>query len=206
MNKKEIRDRCLKLRREIIDREEKNKKILGRIIDTDVYKNSQVIGIYASTIYEVDTINLIKYSLSIGKIVCVPVVEGNTMNFYKIDSIDSLNILNRYGILEPDPNSSICINGDFIDLFITPIVSFDANRNRVGYGGGYYDRYLDGLPGIKMGIAYDSQKVKKINTEPTDIRLDIIITEKDIFTNIKMYATIDDVKRALKKKSKINLF
>ena len=56
MNKTEIRKQYLKLRKEIIDREDKNKKIMGRIIDTEIYKNSQVIGIYVSTDCEVDTI------------------------------------------------------------------------------------------------------------------------------------------------------
>ena len=206
MNKTEIRKQYLKLRKEIIDREDKNKKIMGRIIDTEIYKNSQVIGIYVSTDCEVDTIELIKYSLCIGKIVCVPVVNGGTMLFYKIDSIDALDSKNKYGILEPDPNNSICINGDFIDLFIMPIVSFDKSRNRIGYGGGYYDKYLNNLPGVKIGIAFSIQKAEKIIAEQTDVRPDTIITEHDIFTNMKMYATIDDVKRALKKKSTVNLF
>ena len=87
-----------------------------------------------------------------------------------------------------------------------PIVSFDKSRNRIGYGGGYYDKYLNNLPGVKMGIAFSIQKIEKIDTEQTDVRLDTIITERDIFTNMKMYATIDDVKRALKKKSKDYVF
>ena len=99
------------------------------------------------------------------------------MNFFVWSINDPLNI-NKYGIPEPITNKIL-----YPDILLVPLVAYDEDRNRVGYGGGFYDRYIKKIKRIKkvltIGIAFSYQKVKKIPIEKNDIKLDFIITEKN---------------------------
>ena len=101
------------------------------------------------------------------------------MNFFE-HSISDPFIINKYGISEP--SSSKKVNPDIIFI---PLVAFDRNLNRLGYGGGFYDRYLEKIRKIKktvnIGLAFSHQRVKKIPISKFDKKLDYIITEKEIF-------------------------
>ena len=98
------------------------------------------------------------------------------MNFYQWSLKDPLTI-NKFGIPEPIANKIVYPN-----ILLVPLVAFDKNFNRIGYGGGFYDRYIKRISKIKkiytIGLAYNFQKVKKIPTNKYDIKLDFIITEK----------------------------
>ena len=98
------------------------------------------------------------------------------MNFYQWSLKDPLTI-NKFGIPEPITNKIVYPN-----ILLVPLVAFDKNFNRIGYGGGFYDRYIKRISKIKkiykIGLAYNFQKVKKIPTNKYDIKLDFIITEK----------------------------
>ena len=99
------------------------------------------------------------------------------MNFFEWSAHDPLSI-NRYGI--PEPISSKVI---YPDIILVPLVAYDKNCNRVGYGGGFYDRYIKKIRKIKIiltiGIAFSYQRIEKIPIEKNDIRLDFIVTEKN---------------------------
>lgn len=99
---------------------------------------------------------------------CYPKVEGKIINFYIPDSFTK----GVYGILEPNGE---LVKKEDIDIIIVPLLYFDKYNNRVGYGGGYYDRYLADYKGITIGVAYDFQEVDKIDVKPTDVKLDYII-------------------------------
>ena len=98
------------------------------------------------------------------------------MNFFKWSTSDPL-IINKYGIPEP---SSFFLKTP--DILLVPLVAFDEYLNRIGYGGGYYDRYINKVKKhkkiITIGLAYSFQKVKKISTNKHDMKLDHIVTEK----------------------------
>ena len=100
------------------------------------------------------------------------------MDFYKWNINDPLNI-NKYGIPEPIPTNII-----YPDVILIPMVAFDKNLNRLGYGGGYYDRLIDKLSKkkkiLKIGLALTVQKIKNIPVTKHDKKLDYIITEKYI--------------------------
>ena len=100
------------------------------------------------------------------------------MNFYEWLKNDPLKI-NKYGIAEP-----ISLKKIYPDIIFVPLVAYDADLNRLGYGGGYYDRYLDKIKNIKkvlkIGLAFSYQKLKKIPINKYDKKLDLIITEKKI--------------------------
>ena len=111
-------------------------------------------------------------------IISLPKISKNSsMNFFVWSTNDPLNI-NEYGIPEPITNRMI-----FPDVLLVPLVAYDKNCNRVGYGGGFYDRYIKRTKKIKniltIGLAFSYQKVKKIPIEKNDVKLDFIITEKD---------------------------
>ena len=99
---------------------------------------------------------------------CYPRVEGKNMNFYIPNSFTK----GVYGILEPIGE---LMKKEDIDIIIVPLLYFDKDNNRVGYGGGYYDRYLANYKGITIGVAYDFQEVEKIDVKPTDVKLNYII-------------------------------
>ena len=114
----------------------------------------------------------LKYIISLPKI-----SQNSNMNFFIWSTNEPLNI-NKYGIPEPINNEII-----YPDVLLVPLVAYDKNFNRVGYGGGFYDRYLKRIKKIKnvltIGLAFSYQKVKKIPIEKNDIKLDFIVTEKN---------------------------
>ena len=108
-----------------------------------------------------------------------PVIKNDNMMDAYITDNDYIE--NKYHILEPDINKSTLINKNDIDIVIVPCVGFDENKYRLGYGGGYYDRYLKDLSALKIGVAFEIQKVDNIPYEKNDIVLDIIISEDNIY-------------------------
>ena len=100
------------------------------------------------------------------------------MDYYKWSFSDPLRI-NKYGIPEPENKKII-----YPDILFIPLVAFDKNLNRVGYGGGFYDRYIQKIKRKKkiilIGLAYSFQKVKRIPINKYDMKLDFIITEKNV--------------------------
>ena len=141
--------------------------------------NSKIIGCYYPFNYELDILNILdvmekkKYSLSLPKI-----SKNNEMNFFKWSGSDPLKI-NKYGIPEPTSDKKI-----HPDILLIPLVGFDDQLNRLGYGGGYYDRYLLKTKSnnklLKIGVGFSFQKVKSLPTNKYDQKLDYIITEKKI--------------------------
>ena len=98
------------------------------------------------------------------------------MDFFYWSTKDPLKI-NKYGIPEPISNKV-----KYPDILLVPLVAYDKNLNRIGYGGGFYDRYIKKIKKnkkiITIGLAYSFQKVKKIPVNDYDIKLDFVVTEK----------------------------
>lgn len=179
MTKRETRSMMLEIRRNESPEKLKllSELITGRLLETDIYKSRKNILTYVSYNNEADTINLIEHALHDKKNVYVPKVYGDVMHFHLIGALSELKP-SKLGILEPETD-------DFDDpdsgLMIMPGVAFDTNCNRIGYGGGYYDRYIFLHPGlIKAAIAYDFQIVPEVEPDAHDICPDMIITEKRI--------------------------
>lgn len=151
-----------------------NDIILNKILLHPRYQSSKMVGIYVSLPDEVSTHDLIKHTLKYKR-VCVPKIENKTMNFYEISSFKELKE-GHFHVLEPINKNLISYQD--IDLMITPLLAFDENLYRVGYGKGYYDKYFSkGFHGYKLGIAFSCQKVDKIKIDQYDYQLDEIITE-----------------------------
>lgn len=137
--------------------------------------NAKRIGIYCSTRGEVDTYGLMEHWFWDKDIsIYVPKVTGETMDFFRISSFKDLS-MGRFGILKPQTDDKI--NPDELEVIIVPIVAFDKYKHRIGFGKGYYDRYLKQTSARKIGIAFSFQEVDEILVDPFDVDCDIVITE-----------------------------
>ena len=175
-----------KLRKKIIRiRETINKKNIqinfNQILKT--FKKEKIskgiIGGYYPVNFEVDDLMLLKKLEKKKFDISLPVIKKKfQMNFYKWSFTDLLKI-NKYGIPEPETKNIV-----YPDVLLIPLVAFDKNLNRLGYGGGYYDRLIKKLSKkkkiIKIGLALSVQKINKVPTNVYDQKLDYIITNKYI--------------------------
>lgn len=171
-NKEELRKKYLKIRKEIENKEIRDSGIFQRITELPEYKESKLILTYVSLEDEVDTIKLIEYSLQRGKQVAVPKCEGSSINFYYINSIEELKE-GCFKVKEPQ-NSNRVINFDN-SICIIPGVSFDKQKNRIGYGKGYYDRFFQKYEGVKIGLTYNECICDKLDVNEYDKKVDQVI-------------------------------
>ncbi len=174
-NSKEQLRQIYKLKRKDI----KNKKQKDNIIFSKVIRNSNVLKsdtilLYFSKEEEVDTVPLIDYFLSMGKIVGLPKTQEKSIVFYSLISKEKIK-LGKYNIFEPISNQKIT---DFSNsICIVPGICFDKNNFRIGYGGGYYDRFLSNYIGYKIGLSYQDCIIDKIAVDKYDQKVDIVITD-----------------------------
>ncbi|MCQ2969678.1 MAG: 5-formyltetrahydrofolate cyclo-ligase, partial [Clostridium sp.] len=179
MDKKLIRKRILNIRNNISSevRNTKDKLIYYIFINSDLYKKSKDIFIYVSFGSEVNTHEIIKQAISDKKNVYVPKtnIKKKEMIAVKIYSFDELRVDN-YGILEPISVDKERISSDF-DIIVMPGVAFDKEGNRIGYGGGYYDKYLEKniIKSQKVALAYEEQILEKIESDFYDMKVNFII-------------------------------
>ena len=176
VNKKEYRDILFNIRNKIINKEEKSSLITEKIINDSWYKDAKVVAVYKSLQSEVDTTNLIKDCFEKGKVVLLPKIENDFMNFYKIDK-DELLFKSSFGVEEPLGKSEKLYKPDEIELMIVPGVGFDKENNRIGFGKGYYDKYLQNLNIKTIGICFKEQIIDKLPHDELDIRMNKIICD-----------------------------
>ena len=179
MLKNHIRKKIIKIR------EIKNKnnlqvktRFLKEILKTKKLKN-KIVGSYFPVNFEADTFNIMKMLKQKDFKLSLPVISSKfEMNFYYWDLDDPLHV-NKFGIPEPKSKNKLMPS-----ILLIPMVAFDNKLNRMGYGGGYYDRFLKKYEKeniIKIGIAITCQEVKKLPTNIFDKKMDYILTEKKLF-------------------------
>ena len=179
MNKSQIRNKTFKIRKKLFDKDLK--------IDSDKFisflkknrLNLKNFGGYYPSNYEIDDLAILDLLEKKNFKVSLPIIKkDNQMNFCSWSRGDPLRV-NKFGI--PEPVSSKIF---YPDILLVPLVAYDNNLNRLGYGGGYYDRYIEKLEKtkkiIKIGLAFSFQKISSIPIDQYDKRLDFIITEKEI--------------------------
>ena len=179
MLKSKIRNKILKIR-------EKNNKKNIQIDFNQIVKifkkekiTKKIIGGYYPVNFEVDDLELLKKFEKNKFHISLPVIKKNfQMDFYKWSFSDPLKI-NKYGIPEPETKNIV-----YPDVILVPLVAFDKNLNRLGYGGGYYDRLIKKLSKkkkiIKIGLALSVQKIDEVPINVYDQKLDYIVTNKYI--------------------------
>ena len=179
MNKHKLRSQILELRKK---NQNKNFEINVNIFFSFLKKNNYIfknVGGYFSSNYEIDDLKILKFLEKKNFNILLPVIKkNNQMDFFKWSANDPLKI-NKFGIPEPVGRKIF-----FPDILLIPLVSYDRKLNRLGYGGGFYDRYIEKIEKhkkiIKIGLAFSYQKTKKIPINKFDKKLDFIINEKEI--------------------------
>ncbi len=178
MNKSSIRKKILKVRKKKSKNLEINFNKILKLLNKSK-TSGKIIGGYYPCNHEVNTIKILEKFEKLNYQISLPKIKKNSqMDFFKW-SVKDLLSLNKYGIPEPITDKIVYPN-----ILLVPLVAFDKHLNRIGYGGGFYDRYLEKVMKVKniitIGLAYSFQKVQKIPINKYDIKLDFIITnEKD---------------------------
>ena len=180
-SKKEIRAEVKRNRRDASPEQirENSNLICEKFLSLPEYKEAEVVFAYMDCKNEVETKKVIEQCWKDNKTIAVPKVFGEIMKHYVITSYDDLE-KGYFGIPEPKHENLqeiVCEDG----LMILPGVAFDVSRHRVGYGGGFYDRYLEAHPDMKkIAFAFEFQVFPQVPFENFDIKPEIIITEKRI--------------------------
>lgn len=158
----------------------KSEQIFSRLEELSLWKEENVIFSYVSYNQEVATRTRMEHWIRSGKKLAVPKVMGEQISFFQISSLDDL-VEGYQGIWEPV--TGVCADGKD-GILLMPGLAFDNEFHRLGYGGGFYDRYLNGHNNAKLtciALAYEYQVYKEIPSEPHDQLVDIIITEQSVY-------------------------
>lgn len=148
------------------------------VLASAVYARSDSLALYAPVHNEVHTERLLKAALESGKRVCFPRLENGLVVFVEVAEGDDLQT-GQFGVAEPQGQAVIA--PELLDLVMVPGVGFDRQGHRIGYGLGYYDRALaECNHATFVGLAYSFQVVERLPEEEHDIRLDYLVTEKEM--------------------------
>lgn len=155
------------------------KKIRQKLFSLPYFKKAKVIFCYVSKPDEVDTLEIIHRLFQASRNVVVPRVKGKKLSPFLIEHFDHLEE-GTFGIFEPKRYQPK-IKSNAIDCAIVPGIAFDRQGHRLGYGHGYFDRFLKKLKCKKIGICFDFQIVDKLKTHAYDTPVDVVVTEKKIY-------------------------
>lgn len=180
MNKNETRIKFKEIR----------KKLRGNItedfFESDIYLNAHKIFTFVSYGSEINTCNIIRKAFEDKKIVAVPYMTGkpHDMVFLRINSFDELKP-NKIGISEPEYNVENIVSSDKNTLVIVPGLAFDSEFYRIGYGGGYYDKYLsENEYAAAAGICFEEQITDRVPKDEYDVKMDLIVTDRRILRRV----------------------
>lgn len=189
--KKELRNIAKEYRKSLSIQERCNKsaEICERLKKQQEFQGADVILMYASLPDEIDTLTLLNDLLKENKkdIYC-PLTNGDTMEFYQVKSLDELKEGN-FHVLEPKADNSkiFAPKPDKRYCMILPGLMFDKSGNRLGYGKGFYDKYLAGIDKsmhiTTIGLCYEGLLQEQMITEDTDQKVDFVVTEEVVFRN-----------------------
>lgn len=186
MSKETVRKETLEKRKNMTceDLIEKSSSVLEKLLSSDFYKNSNTIMAYIDFRNEVKTEKIIKTAIADGKRVVVPIsiVETRQLVLSEIINYDEELQAGAYGIFEPKAEYIREIDPSLVDMVLIPGVAFDERGFRVGYGAGYYDRFLEKVRSDvpKIALSFELQMVDYAFEDSHDIAVDLIITEDRI--------------------------
>ncbi len=178
--KKDIRKRIIKERSEQdpVTWKSHTDEIVKKVTGMNLFREATDIYCYMDFGGEVGTRDLIQEAWKLGKTVWIPRIDGDNMDFFEITSFDELH-QGTFGVMEPNGEN----RADGEDgLVIVPGVAFDRDRNRIGFGKGYYDKYLSAHKRLRtIAVAFKLQIVDKVPAEEMDIRPEMLVTEDVVY-------------------------
>ena len=180
-DKKELRSYIKTKRKSVENKAEKDGLVAQNLLSLDEIKKADTVLCYISLDDEICTDEIVRVLLDSDKSVGAPYCVDNNgnMDFYYITDFDDLRI-QSFGVREPVIEKCKKVTSFDNTIIILPGLCFDSNGNRLGYGKGYYDRFLQIHSLISVGLCYNSLIVKKVPTDMYDKKADIIVTENDI--------------------------
>jgi len=191
-SRSQIRQKIRQQRRALDDSQRKiaTSEFFYRLINTSLFRNSQRIACYLACDGEIDIERVMYRAWQMKKTVYLPVLDGMNRSrlWFAPFAKDSHMVLNQYGIPEPVVSQQKIISASELDLMLLPLVAFDDKGNRLGMGGGYYDRTLAYIkrrniwkkPHV-VGVAYEFQQVSELKSECWDVPLQCIVTDRNVF-------------------------
>lgn len=179
--KSELRKRLIAKRKQLHNKAD-DVKICDNLICSDIYLNAKIVLFYAALNDEINVDSCIQDALMLGKKVALPVcLDGSgNMEFYYINSLNDLKT-GFFGVREPDVSKcSICRDFDG-SLCVVPAVAYDKNGYRLGYGKGYYDRFLENFSSLSVGLCYNEMVNDELPAGDYDLPVNYIITQDNTF-------------------------
>ena len=161
-----------------------NFNLLFKLIKRQFHNKKITIGGYYPSYYEADVTNFLKEAIKKKFKIALPVLQTSSLMCFRSWNTKEPLYINKFGMLEPENKKKEI----FPDIIIVPLVAFDNQLNRIGYGKGYYDRYLRKIQKIKskaifLGMAYYFQKCQNIPINKHDFKLDYIFTERGLISS-----------------------
>ncbi|KGX85025.1 5-formyltetrahydrofolate cyclo-ligase [Pontibacillus marinus] len=160
------------------ERESKVINIHKALLNTSSYQNAKVIGCTISQEHEIDTKPIIEQAWKDGKTIAVPKCNAKQkeLTFRKLTSFEELETV-YFGLKEPKEEETEVVTKERIDLMLVPGLMFDQRGYRIGYGGGFYDRYLEYFNQTTIALATEEQLMNQVPNDPFDIPVQHLITE-----------------------------
>lgn len=153
-----------------------SKKIQKNLKKIEAYRTAKAIAAYYSIGSEVKTHGILQEILSEGKTLALPRVEGDELVFCNVRRFEDLE-KGEYGIMEPKQN---CPIEDRFDVILVPAVAMTRTGQRLGYGKGFYDRFLANTDATTIALAYSKSILKNIPSSDEDIKIQWVVTEDDV--------------------------
>jgi 5-formyltetrahydrofolate cyclo-ligase len=161
-------------------REQTSAAICARIQELDAFARAGTVGIYLALPGEVILDELVLRCRELGKRVCVPVFDEAAQVCVMAEWHANIDLVSgKWDVLEPSEHRLVA--DDAIDLMLVPGVAFDQHGERLGRGGGYYDRMLERSGAYHLGVAFDFQLVEALSPEPHDVAMDLVVTERHFY-------------------------
>jgi 5-formyltetrahydrofolate cyclo-ligase len=184
----EMRQHNRKRRAELTPRqlEQASAALAHKVMSLDVYAQSQRLAVYFAVNGEIGLDPVIDEALAAGKQVYLPNLDQQSLRFSPYYREQKMRI-NKFRLPEPDVGDDDMLQPAELDLVLAPLVVFDESRNRIGMGGGFYDRSFamrkspQVTAPVLIGVAHELQKVEKIIPEEWDVRLDMVVTDRTIY-------------------------
>ena len=160
--------------------------LASRIVELEAYRDAQRVAVYFAVNGEIGLDPVIDHALAAGKQVYLPNLDQQSLRFSPYFREQRMRI-NKFRLPEPDVGDDAMLQPAQLELVLAPLVVFDERRNRIGMGGGFYDRSFamrkdpEVLQPVLVGVAHELQKVDEILPEDWDVRLDMFVTDKSIY-------------------------
>lgn len=162
------------------------RSLAERVLELPAYRAADKIAAYFAVNGEIGLTGVIDAALAAGKRVYLPHIDGEMLRFAPYFHGQKMR-LNRFRLPEPDVENDAMLAPPELDLVLVPLVAFDRERNRIGMGGGYYDRSFafrkaagEDAPRL-VGVAHELQRVDALAPQPWDVRLDLVVTDAGVY-------------------------